>query len=204
MIQFEIFDQTAAKAISVMSKRFRAGHAVDLQDLAMRYTFDSTTTFLFGLDINELSEALPYPYFVEASDHESSTGSESLNRKFARAFVDAQKAAIPRIIQGALWPLREIKTNLVAGPMKVVDEYLYRVFDNSVNTAGELELIDEDKQTLLDQMSKQTDGKLPVDSSKRGEITGVIDREIWKDEIVNLFVAARDTVCSINSLESIF
>ncbi|KAG2080443.1 cytochrome P450 [Suillus cothurnatus] len=51
MFHFEIFDRHADHAIALAKERFRAGLAIDFQDLISRFTLDSASEFLFGHEI---------------------------------------------------------------------------------------------------------------------------------------------------------
>ena len=78
---FALFDRHAEEAIALVKQRLREGHPVDFavppsakiellhhsplaQDLFSKFTMDSATEFLFGMNVHSLSGGLAYPYYV--------------------------------------------------------------------------------------------------------------------------------------------
>lgn len=171
LIQFKIFDKMATNTIAMMNEMMNAGYAVDLQDLASRYTFDSTTEFLFGLDMNVLGEPLLYPHSADPPllfkiDIATDGHAVEASRAFSRAFSEAQEAVAPRLQLGAFWPLQEFTKNWAVEPMKIVDRLLLDFVAKNARKGAESTGIDEEDQILLDQLAKQTDGQTELALSK--------------------------------------
>ncbi|KAH7929020.1 cytochrome P450 [Leucogyrophana mollusca] len=186
---FNIFDRCADEAIPSMKARFRAGHAVDLQDLMLRFTLDSSSEFLFGHGIHSLRGELPYPHNTRPevkSVPDGDTAEAKTAEAFARAFAGAQYAISQRFRMGPMWPLFEISKDNTKEHMEVVNAYIEPILQNAINKqkarpstddASLQETLDED--TLLDYLVRRT-----------------TDITILRDEVVNIMTAARDTTAS--------
>ena len=85
-----------------------------------RFTLDSATEFLFGKNVDSLSDVLPYPHNVGVSRTTHSSPAED----FAKAFADAQFIVSQRAKIGWIWPLFEIFEDKTKKPMKVVNAFL--------------------------------------------------------------------------------
>lgn len=158
LIQYSIFEKTANKAISLMTDRLKSGHSVDIQDLSSRYTFDSTTEFLFSMDFDYLGETLPYPYFaIPTKADEDSKSHLSKSQIFLDAFGTAQYAVSSRVQLGSFWPLREFAKNWTVEPMRIVESYLSEMIEKNARNASELKGVDEEDHNLLDELTKSTD-----------------------------------------------
>ncbi|KAL0958726.1 hypothetical protein HGRIS_014056 [Hohenbuehelia grisea] len=178
---FELFGRKADNAIGQPKARLREGYAVDIQDIASRYTLDSATEFLFGQNVNSLSAGLPYPYTVP----EASSGSHPAN-EFARAFGKAQHEAAYRFRFGLEWPLLEPFRHRTQDSMDIVRAFLDPILTEALDKKREAantglpqdkELKDED--TLLDYLVRHTD-----------------DHTLLRDEILNIMIAGRDTTAT--------
>ncbi|PCH37761.1 cytochrome P450 monooxygenase pc-2 [Wolfiporia cocos MD-104 SS10] len=190
---FELFDRHAAVALAKMNDRFRAGYAVDFQDLISRFTLDSATEFLFASCVHSLYSTLPFPH-----NHPSSSfaGSDSPPNTidhaetFAYAFQQAQHVVSERATLGRIWPLFEIFRNKTDPYMKVVDAYLEPILKEAVAkkeerirqgmmvTEKESDAL-EDDETLLDHLVKFTS-----------------DPVVLHDEVLNILIAGRDTTAA--------
>ncbi|THH16238.1 hypothetical protein EW146_g4358 [Bondarzewia mesenterica] len=176
---FDIFNRHAEDAIVQMTTRLREGHAVDFQDLVSRFTLDSATEFLFGIDARSLSIGLPYP----ASSRGESADDQSSDA-FARAFADAQSSMASRSRFGNAWPLWEFwedKTNM---DMEVINEFVEPIVKEAISKKrkkpiGLGEELEEAAETLLDHLVNLTE-----------------DYSIIKDETLNIMLAGRDTTAS--------
>ncbi|KAJ4490749.1 cytochrome P450 monooxygenase pc-1 [Lentinula aciculospora] len=198
IIHFDMFDRHADSAISLMKARFRAGYAVDFQDLIGRFTLDSATEFLLGSCVNSLTAGLPYPHNVAPNVvFDSSTSNAgtllspngtafSLARNFSNALLDAQEAVSARERFSMIWPMLEIHKDKTEKPMKVLNGFIQPIVNEAVakmrsqKECGEMKGPDEEeKETLLDQLVKQTD-----------------DPVVLKDETLNILIAGRDTTAA--------
>ncbi|KAF9025789.1 cytochrome P450 monooxygenase pc-3 [Hymenopellis radicata] len=174
---FELFDHHANIAISLMKERFRAGHAIDFQDLMLRFTADSATQFLFGTCVNSLTVPLPYPHNVYRG-HSQETQADNA---FTQALLQAQDVLILRQRKGWIWPLGEIRGDRTAGPMKVIRNFIEPIIASALEKKLD---VDSDKKareigdddTLLDHLVDVTS-----------------DPTVIRDETLNILLAARDT-----------
>lgn len=91
-----------------------------LKDLISRFTLDSASEFLFGVNIGSLSNVLPYPHNTSARPVIQSNTADD----FATAFGKAQFVASQRARIGCLWPLFEIFQDKTAEHMEVVNAFL--------------------------------------------------------------------------------
>ncbi|KAJ6481905.1 cytochrome P450 monooxygenase pc-1 [Mycena sanguinolenta] len=178
---FEIFAHHADRAIDAMKERMRAGYAVDFQDLASRFTMDSSTSFLFGSCVNSLSAPLPYPSTV------SSPFVAPASRDPADVFTEAYSTAINHISSrsrfGWIWPFFEIAGDTTHSQMRIVDAYLEPIITAAVARKDALSVEGAPKgepETLLDELLNLTS-----------------DPKVLKDEMLNILLAGRDTTMSV-------
>ncbi|KAF7966888.1 hypothetical protein HWV62_36642 [Athelia sp. TMB] len=180
---FDNFERHASLAIEAMKQRLRSGHPVDFQDLIARFTLDSASEFLLGKNVRALEDALPYPHNAPGIHVKKSSPAEDFSVAFAQAqFVLAKRANI-----GWMWPITEILGDQTKAPMKVVDEFIWPIVDEAIekNQAraqqGKIFNKEEvgEESTLLDHLVNLT-----------------TDREVVKDEIINIMIAGRDTTAS--------
>ncbi|KAF9020876.1 cytochrome P450 [Hymenopellis radicata] len=159
--------------------RDRIGFAwgpVDFQDLIQRFTMDTATEFLFGACVNSLSSALPYPH---------DTASASAADTFSDAFLKTMLVLAHREKTRLLWPLQEIKKNLLHEHMEKVNAYIYPIIDAAMQRNKQVDAEnmngDEDDagDTLLDHLVRATD-----------------DVSIVREEIINILIAGRDTTAA--------
>ncbi|KAG1847196.1 cytochrome P450 [Suillus subalutaceus] len=178
---FDIFDRHADHAIALAKERFRAGLAVDFQDLISRFTLDSASEFLFGHCIDSLSAGLPYPH--NATESTNTNQGDNAAAAFAYAFSQAQQGINRRVSTGQTWPLTEILADSTAQHMKVVDAFLDPILKDALekhSTAVEFNKNEfADDQTLVDHLVNLTS-----------------DFKIIKDETLNILLAGRDTTAS--------
>ncbi|KAK7046126.1 hypothetical protein VNI00_007129 [Paramarasmius palmivorus] len=183
---FDIFDRHAATAIHLMKQRLREGYPFDFQDIITKFTLDSATEFLFGVNVHSLSASLPYPPNIS---RQTAVGTD-LNatqkaQTFAQALLDLQNVVSFRVRVGPLWPLWELLEDKSIAPMKVVNAFVEPIVSEAVGRKKanrtrnkKSNEIDED-ETLLDHLVNLTD-----------------DPVILKDETLNILLAGRDTTSS--------
>ncbi|KAI0073816.1 cytochrome P450 [Panus rudis PR-1116 ss-1] len=183
---FDIFDRHAEDALNQLRERMKEGQAIDWQDLVSRFTLDSATEFLFGQDVRSLSARLPYP---STSPLSRIPEEPSLANDFSKAFLEAQLNSSSRSRKTAAWPVTEIFSDSVAGPMKVIDSFIDPILKDALEkkAAGgggggvgekDVKSVAED-ETLLGHLVKLTD-----------------DPKILKDETLNILLAGRDTTAA--------
>ena len=134
------------------------------KDIATRFTLDSATEFLFGIDVQSLSTPIPYPYnSPQAQTAKSSIHLDSATR-FARAFSEAQSITLSRSRFGLLWPLSEFWHDRMEEPMKIVHELIDPIVVDAIakrkvwDSSQEKSPIDREK-TLLEDLASSTGGK---------------------------------------------
>jgi cytochrome P450 len=178
---FDIFDRHADHAIALAKERFRAGLAIDFQDLISRFTLDSASEFLFGHCIDSLSAGLPYPH--NAPESTNAVQGDNAAAAFAYAFSQAQQGINRRLAIGQTWPLNEILADSTAQHMKVVNAFLDPILKDALekrSMTGEFDKNEfADDQTLVDHLINLTS-----------------DFKIIKDETLNILLAGRDTTAS--------
>ncbi|KAG8954722.1 hypothetical protein FRC04_011155 [Tulasnella sp. 424] len=165
---FEIFKKHSDHAVELIKKRCSTGKAIDLQDIAGRLTMDSATEFLFGRSVDSMSSPLPLPGNATADGTDTESG-------FVRAFTSALYVCAFRLNAGGNWPLWELKGDPSRPHMKAIYEYLNPIVDEAINQkkSGAAE---DDESTLLKHLVAATN-----------------DRDIIRDEILNILLAGRDT-----------
>jgi hypothetical protein len=178
-----------------------------------RFTLDSATEFLFGKNVDSLADDLPYPHGVAASHNMHSSPAE----QFSKAFTQAQYIVSERSKLGWIWPLLEIFEDRTKKPMEVVDSFLWGLrWNNSCfdfltqflyreplvqyaiekHDSDDVMEKDEHSETLLDHLVKLTTGSLYILSTWHPEklTPFYTDRNVLKDELLNILLAGRDTV----------
>ena len=159
---FDNFDRHADLAISKLRARFRQDAAVDFQDLFYRFTLDSASEFLFGLDVQSLSADLPYPSTYKGATNRRVHPSDS----FADAFQKVQVASAARSRFGQFWPIIELWESKVEKEIQTVFDYIDPVVKRALETKKMKELskleTEDEGETLLEYLVKRTDGKRPL------------------------------------------
>jgi hypothetical protein len=186
---FENFDRHADEAIYQLKTRLNEGYAVDIQvrspsqiffpppsisfpflfysqkDIATRFTLDSATEFLFGMDLHSLSTPMPYPYnSPQAQETAKSSSHLDSAARFAKAFSEAQSISLSRLRFGLLWPLIEFWHDRIEEPMKIVHELIDPIVVDAIAKKKILYSSQEKSptdraKTLLEDLASSTDGK---------------------------------------------
>ncbi|KAF8307691.1 cytochrome P450 [Clavulina sp. PMI_390] len=180
---FEIFDKHANEIIDIMRESFRSDTPLDIQDVFGRFTLDSATEFLFGDCVNSIREPMLLPGGQEPHNATSKGHGTSA---FVKAFSRAQEIISIRVRTGRLWPLREIKKDATADPVKQFRRYFEPILDKALQRREELlqkkgpsisEVREvEEGMSFLDYLLLQTD-----------------DRALIRDSLVSMLIAGRDT-----------
>ncbi|KZT71412.1 cytochrome P450 [Daedalea quercina L-15889] len=195
---FELFDRHAEVALNKMSERFRAGYAIDFQDLVSRFTLDSATEFLFGACVHSLRSMLPFPHNTSTSSPfaavtMSPVSEQDAAEAFATAFTAAEHVCAERAMVGAIWPLLEMRKDKSLAHMRVVDRYLRPILEEALRKKARREHVEkargmktdeeaddiEESETLLDHLVKLTS-----------------DLTVLHDEVLNILLAGRDTTAT--------
>ncbi|KAF5358875.1 hypothetical protein D9757_012299 [Collybiopsis confluens] len=177
---FDIFERHAEDAISAIRNRLAQGYPIEVQDAIGRFTLDSATEFLFGKDVESLGAGLPYPQNAALKNDQSFFDHPS--NKFVRAFMKGQEQASARGRIGDLWPLAEFWEDKVGLHRQEIDKFTKPIIEERmralVKKSGED--VKDEGETFLDHLLRSTD-----------------DKQVIKDELVNILVAGRDTTASL-------
>ncbi|KAF5326502.1 hypothetical protein D9611_000513 [Ephemerocybe angulata] len=184
---FDLFDRHSDQVLVKLKERLREGHAIDFQDLMLRFTIDTATEFLFGNCVHALSAGLPYPPKAAYVPPQQQDPAGRIANEFSAAFLRSQEIISVRERSGWLWPLSEIWEDKTIEPMKVVNAYLEPIIHEAVerrkntlpNEDKQAEKESEDNQTLLDSLMDAT-----------------MDPRVLRDEILNIMIAGRDTTAA--------
>ncbi|KAF8905815.1 cytochrome P450 [Gymnopilus junonius] len=187
---FDIFDRHAEDAINKLKSRLGEGHPVDFQDLVARFTLDSATEFLFGNDVQSLSEELPYPHYISSPFPSTVSSEKSFAEqvdhpasRFVAAFSKAQFITVFRMRFGMHWPLGEFWHDKIKEPMKIVNGFIDPIVAEAIRKKREVAqariVKDRDDETLLENLVNSTEDPIAL-----------------RDEIMSLLVAGRDTTAS--------
>jgi hypothetical protein len=156
-----------------------------VQDLVRRFTLDSASEFLFGHNVESLSAGIPYPPYAEHKNLPTFTNHSS--NIFSRAFAQGQSFATARIAFADEWSLAEFWKDKILPERKVMDSFteplMLEALANRERHLKSAERGDNEDLTLLSHLVRHTQ-----------------DTDIIKDELINLLVAGRDTVCFTNLL----
>ncbi|KAL1745384.1 cytochrome P450 [Schizophyllum fasciatum] len=184
---FALFDRHAEEAISHVKRRLREGHPVDFADLFSKFTMDSATEFLFGMNVHSLSAGLPYPYYVAAA---------------AVAFSDAFQSCLNIISRRqalrSVWPLWEIWKDSTAEPMRVVNSYIEPIVHAAIQRESERKKgrgADADVKAQQAAM-EESKGVEDDDTLLSHLVKFTSDPVVIKDETLNIMIAGRDTTAA--------
>lgn len=166
---FDIFARHADTVISKIKAYIAKDNesvAFDVQDLFARFTLDAATEFLFGHEhcVGALGARMRLPGEPVASE----TGQmEHDSDVFVTAFADAQNELSMRVRRGNIWPLWELWKDHSKASMDVVHSYLTPIVTDAlrkkqasqiVDKVGDKVVLDEDDESLLDNLASKTDG----------------------------------------------
>ncbi|KAJ7485209.1 cytochrome P450 monooxygenase pc-2 [Mycena galericulata] len=174
---FDIFDDHAGQAISLMRNRLAEGHPIDFQDVVSRFTLDSATEFLFERSVDSMAAGLPYPeswpvanssYFL---NHPSNT--------YVRSFVLSQTLLVMRAPFGSKWPLSEFWKDKIKPHRKIIDEFIEPLLNRELERKNKQEDEQKDEGSFLTHLVQATD-----------------DKDVIRDSIFNILIAGRDTTAA--------
>ncbi|KAJ7839256.1 cytochrome P450 monooxygenase pc-2 [Mycena olivaceomarginata] len=179
ILEFAIFEKYANDAIDQAATRLRQGYAVDFQDVASRFTLDSSTEFLFGKSADSLSAGLAYP--ESSSEKNPASFLNHPSNGFVHAFVEAQRLHVSRSRFGAKWRLNEFWRDEVKVHREVIDQFIEPIVNDALAEKARLSTQDSkpETETLLGHLLTVTE-----------------DKDIIRDEVLNMLVAGRDTTAA--------
>ena len=138
-----------------------------MQDLVARFTLDSATEFLFGIDVASLQAGLPYPPNSHVDNSTVMTNHPST--LFVEAFQEGQFLTSSRGNYGIDWPLKEFWKDKVKPLRRQMDVFLEPILAKALadrknrdekTAQGQEKLMEA--ETLLDHLVNQTQGQLDV------------------------------------------
>ncbi|KAF8810019.1 cytochrome P450 [Phlegmacium glaucopus] len=182
---FDIYDKNCITTLQLARTRLAEGYPVEFQDLVARFTLDSATEFLFGNNVGSLSADIFYP--ASAAHLNKPSFYNHPSTIFAKALSKGQDLTTARSSFGNDWPLFEFWSDKVAPYRKVIDDFTEPLMEDALakrnlelNNDGADDKDDDENSNLLAHLVKHTQ-----------------DKNILKDELVNLLVAGRDTTMSL-------
>ncbi|KAJ7634636.1 cytochrome P450 monooxygenase pc-3 [Roridomyces roridus] len=176
---FDTFDTHANNAIGQAAARLRQGYAVDIQDAIARFTLDSATEFLFGKSVDSLSAGLPYP--ASSSQTNPPSFLEHSSNRFVNAFMEGQKLHVYRSPFGSKWALNEFWHDKIKPHRDVIDQFIEPILNDALTEKARADVDPKSEpDTLLSHLVQETE-----------------DKQIIRDEILNILVAGRDTTSSL-------
>ncbi|KAG8889049.1 hypothetical protein FRB98_005946 [Tulasnella sp. 332] len=167
---FDTFDQHAETLIRKLRERCDSGMPVDFQEAITQFSMDSATEFLFGHCAHALSVPLSYPgqSFTAETEHNAFT----LSLQSVLDLIDI------RLRMKLPWQLNEIFGDPTLPHMKVINDYLSPIIDSAERDA---------------QKKKDLGGE---DNLLSFLVSRTSDRKEIQDELLNIFIAGRDTTAS--------
>ncbi|KAJ7174475.1 cytochrome P450 monooxygenase pc-2 [Mycena filopes] len=179
---FDIFDKHANDAVGQAAARLNEGYPVDIQDVASRFTLDSGTEFLFGTSVDSLSAGLAYPESAPKALTPASFHTHPSN-VFVDAFMEAQRMHVGRGRFGTKWRLREFWTDLVKPHRDVIDQFIDPIVNDALEKKAKGAAAEDSKTDVAETLLSHL-------------VLGTDDRQIIRDEILNILVAGRDTTAA--------
>ena len=157
---------------------------IDLQPLFLRFTLDSGTDFLFGVNVNSQLGAIPGALSDDAIDEvtkvaaDAAGGDMNFTEAFHIASVEVSKRAK---LQSLFWLADSKKARrAVAYLRKFIDHFVARTLHKEKLEGGKVE--QTEKYTLLNALSKDTQDPIEL-----------------RDQVLFALVASRDTTAAMLS-----
>lgn len=195
---FKAFNKYTNKMVDIIKTSSLTDTPVDVQALFGRFTLDTAGEFLFGTsDLNTLD--LPLPAAGKAELGPKGTATEGAFGSFAVAFEDAQMHVIKRAsATDVFWTAREFFKDKSGGNRKILDEYLFplakkAIAESQARQHGKGEALDA-RESFLENLAASTDGKSPSRDGCMQRTHAVLDIQVVRDQLLNMLLAARDTV----------
>lgn len=131
---FENFEAYTARTLSILTSLSASDEAFDAQDLYARFTLDSASEFLFGKNLDTLSQ--PRPLAGRARMGPKGSALEGSWGSFAHSFETAQINVTTRARIGHWWPLLELSKDMNKEHAEVVHGWLDPLVADSLSDAG--------------------------------------------------------------------
>lgn len=191
---FDLFDKYSNKTLSMLSDFATTNQPCDVQDLYARFTIDAASEFLFGKNLDTLSGKLPK---AGAACYGRGSSTNDAWGTFARAFEAVQQIITARAQTGIIWPVFELLDDKTTPHVDIIRQWVdplvrqtleHKAASKQAGIDGNL----EDK-TFLQHLADSTDGSLWV-SWFWHFAHMCLDAGVIRDQLLNILLAARDTV----------
>lgn len=178
----DLFEKNAQKVINVILNT-DSNDSLDLEDLVARFTVDTASEFLFGQNLNTLSY-----------------GNDGFS-SFTDAFMDIQRLIRSRSTMGNWWPLLELFKDKSEVHKKKIRSWVDPLVVRAVQIRKEMgekgQSVNPDDCTFLEYLATTTQGvHSPFQGFRRRQslMRPMLDVEVIRDQLLNILLAARDTV----------
>ena len=180
----DLFTKYSNEVISLIRQRSVKNESLDVQDLFGRFTLDAAGEFLFGTTgLQTLSLPLPPPAKRATLGPKGTQPDESAALGtyggFVRAFEGIQVALAPRFRRGPFWPVFEWFKDVTQDHNEVIDAWIgpliTKALEEKKSRAGKK--LNPEEGSLTDYLAEST-----------------LDVKLIRDELMNILLAARDTV----------
>jgi hypothetical protein len=161
---FEIFERTSTTTLDLFASRSRDRLPIDIQDLVSRFTLDSASEFLFGMNLDTLSQPLTVPGRVKLGP-KGSLPIDGITEfdEFTAAFEHVAVVTTHRGAQGELWPLMELFKDKTEDSIATIMDWTEPIVEKAMMDKRErkeagVETAASEK-VFLDFLTSKTDGK---------------------------------------------
>jgi len=193
MTDLEIISKQADIAIDIMCK---ATEPLDIQDLAARFTVDTSFGFMFGHELETLKGSLPRAGHAELGFRGTKTDDEF--GVFIQAVDQVQSQSHKRFTSHPLWMVEELFTDQMKQPMKIVHKYVEARLDDVYEECAALRekgvSINPEQATMAQYLVEHMSGESPS-ALQLNFGSFAVDRKAVRDQLVLMILAGRDTVC---------
>lgn len=168
-----------------------------MQDVVRRFTLDAACEFLFDMTLQTLDSKLTYPHTKQGSGSNTPASGMTREEAFSEALFSAEAVVSGRLNMGEIWFLQEFFKDKSEPHMEVINRFLNPILEEGLakhaarTKAG---LAEDGENTLLDSLLQETTGQVAARLYCSSFHSNCTDREILRDEILNMLVAGRDSV----------
>lgn len=200
---YEALHKYTEKLLKGLKRAIAAGEAVDVQDMFSRFTMDAAGEFLFGTsDFNTLD--LPFPKASEAVLGPKGIATDGHYGSFVKAFEQGQANTRGRFGKPTpLWAALEFFHDTQADTNNVIQAYLdpliRKALDHKARRAAGKADAEEEVMSFLDHLALSSDGERGSPTARKVQdliSCCRVDVGLVRDQLINMLLAARDTVCS--------
>ncbi|KAH6905109.1 cytochrome P450 monooxygenase CYP63, partial [Coprinopsis sp. MPI-PUGE-AT-0042] len=177
---FENFEAYTARTLSILTTLSTSDEAFDAQDLYARFTLDSASEFLFGKNLDTLSQ--PRPLAGKARMGPKGSALEGSWGSFAHSFETAQINATTRARIGHWWPLLELTKDINKEHADVIHSWMDPLVETSLSDRGystRRSSKDLSGTSFLQYLAETTKNPITI-----------------RDQLLNMLLASRDTTAT--------